>query len=63
MGHEVVLGAERRRRWSDEAKLGILREVGVDGSSVSDVARRIPFGEGLRLCFALFLLGFYVLPG
>ncbi len=39
MRHEVVLGTERRRRWSDEAKLGILSEVGVDGWTVSDVAR------------------------
>ncbi len=39
MRHEVVLGAERRRRWSDEAKLEILGEVGVDGWTVSDVAR------------------------
>jgi transposase len=36
----VVLGMERRRRWTDEAKLGILGEVGVNGWTVADVARR-----------------------
>lgn len=36
----VLLGVERRRRWTDEAKLAILGEVGVNGWTVSDVARR-----------------------
>ena len=36
----VVLGLERRRRWTDEAKLAILGEVGVNGWTVADVARR-----------------------
>ncbi|HKP78242.1 MAG TPA: transposase [Phenylobacterium sp.] len=36
----VVLGVERRRRWADEAKLAILAEVGVNGWTVADVARR-----------------------
>jgi len=36
----VVLGMERRRRWTDEAKLAILREVGVNGWTVADIARR-----------------------
>ena len=36
----VPLGVERRRRWTDEAKLAILGEVGVNGWTVSDVARR-----------------------
>ncbi|WP_262270454.1 IS66-like element accessory protein TnpA [Microvirga yunnanensis] len=31
---------ERRRRWSQEDKRRILSEVGVEGASVSDVARR-----------------------
>ena len=35
----VVLGVERQRRWTDEAKLGILCEVGMNGWTVSDVAR------------------------
>jgi transposase len=37
---EVVLGVERRRRWTDEAKLVILGEVGLNGWTVADVARR-----------------------
>ena len=40
MGQEVLVGVERRRRWSDARKLAILEEVGIDGLSVSDVARR-----------------------
>jgi transposase len=36
----VPLGAERRRRWTDEAKLSILGEVGVNGWTLVDVARR-----------------------
>jgi transposase len=35
-----VLGVERRRRWTDEDKLAILAEVGVNGWTVADVARR-----------------------
>lgn len=37
---QEILGTERRRRWSDEDKLRILGEVGVDGMRVADVARR-----------------------
>ncbi len=40
MRQEILTGVERRRRWSREDKLRILSEVGVDGTSVSDVARR-----------------------
>jgi len=40
MRQEILMGVERRRRWSDEQKLGILSEVGVDNASISDVARR-----------------------
>ncbi len=40
MRHEILTGVERRRRWSREDKLKILSEVGVEGASVSDVARR-----------------------
>ena len=35
-----VLGFERRRRWSDDEKIGIIMSVGVDGSSVTQVAQR-----------------------
>ena len=40
MGQEILTGPERRRRWSVEEKLSILGEVGRNGHSVSDVARR-----------------------
>lgn len=40
MRHEVIVGVERRRFWPDELKLSIMREVGVGGATVSDVARR-----------------------
>ena len=36
----VVVGVERRRRWTDGDKLAILAEVGVNGWTVADVARR-----------------------
>jgi len=35
-----VLGFERRRRWSDEDKLSIVSSVGIDGSTVTQVAHR-----------------------
>jgi transposase len=34
-----ILGLERRRRWSDEEKIGIVMSVGVDGASVTQVAQ------------------------
>lgn len=40
MRHEVIVGVERRRFWPDEMKLSILREVGVGGATVTDVAHR-----------------------
>ena len=40
MRQEVLVGVERRRRWSIKQKLQILSEVAVDGATVSDVARR-----------------------
>jgi transposase len=40
MRQEVLIGVERRRRWPDEQKLRVLSEVGVDGASMADVARR-----------------------
>lgn len=39
MRHEVIVGVERRRRWSDDEKLSILEEVEA-GSTVADTARR-----------------------
>lgn len=35
-----ILGMERRRRWSDGEKLAILAAVGVNGATVTEVARR-----------------------
>lgn len=35
-----ILGIERRRRWSDEAKLAVVHSVGVDGATVTQVAER-----------------------
>ncbi len=35
-----ILGDERRRRWSDEKKLDIVMSVGVNGATVTEVARR-----------------------
>ena len=35
-----ILGAERRRRWSDEEKLAIVRSVGVGGATVTQIAQR-----------------------
>ncbi len=40
MRQEVLIGVERRRRWSIEQKLEVLSEVGVDGATVAEVARR-----------------------
>lgn len=40
MRPEILVGVERRRRWTEEQKLRILAEVGVEGAGVSDVARR-----------------------
>lgn len=37
---EVISGVERRRRWSDEAKLRILAEADQPGVRIGDVARR-----------------------
>ena len=35
-----ILAFERRRRWSDEEKLGIVMAVGVDDATVTQVAQR-----------------------
>ena len=37
---EILTGVERRRRWSSEEKLQILREASAPGASVAMVARR-----------------------
>jgi transposase len=37
---EILTGVERRRRWSSEEKLELLREASAPGSSVGAVARR-----------------------
>jgi transposase len=37
---EIVTGRERRRRWSEEDKLGILQEAATSGLSIAEVARR-----------------------
>lgn len=37
---EIMSGSERRRRWSDEAKLRILTEADEPGVRIGDVARR-----------------------
>ena len=43
----VVSGPERRRRWSDEARLQILTEAFLPGASVAEVARRYDVSTGL----------------
>ena len=35
-----ILGLERRRRWSDDEKLGIVLSVGMGGATVTQVAQR-----------------------
>ncbi len=40
MRYEVMTGVERRRRWSDDEKLSVLGQVGVDGETVASIARR-----------------------
>lgn len=40
MVQELLVGPERRRRWSDEQKIAIVVEAASGDASVSDVARR-----------------------
>ena len=40
MRQEIIIGVERRRRWSIDQKVSILSEIGVGGAKVADVARR-----------------------
>ncbi|MBB4583515.1 transposase [Rhizobium aethiopicum] len=35
-----ILGQERRRLWRDEQKLEIVMSVGIDGSTITEVAQR-----------------------
>ena len=37
---EVINGVERRRKWADETKIGLVAEALAPGAVVSDVARR-----------------------
>jgi transposase len=45
-GGGAVIRVERRRRWSDEEKLAILRETTQPGAIVAVVARRYGIGTG-----------------
>ena len=47
MAGEILLGPERRRRWSSEEKSGIVAEVMVPGATVTEVARRHGISRGL----------------
>jgi transposase len=40
MMRQEILGTERRRQWTDAQKHKIIEEIGVDGASVAEVARR-----------------------
>jgi len=40
MVQEILVGPERRRRWSDEQKMAIVVEAASGDATVSDVARR-----------------------
>lgn len=40
MTKKILEATSARRKWSDDEKLSILAEVGIDGSRDSDVARR-----------------------
>jgi transposase len=45
---EIISGVERRRRWSDEAKLRILSEADQPGARIGDVARHRRHGQNER---------------
>ena len=38
--YQEILGSERRRHWTDAQKLKIIEEIGVNGATVAEVARR-----------------------
>ena len=46
MRAEILVGPERRRRWSVAEKLRIVREAFAPGARVSDVARRFDVSRG-----------------
>jgi hypothetical protein len=46
MRAEILVGPERRRRWSVGEKLGIVREAFAPGACVSDVARHRDVSRG-----------------
>ena len=43
----VLMGPERRRRWSPEEKLAVLSEAFAPGATVTDVARRLNVATSL----------------
>ena len=43
----VLMGPERRRRWSPEVKLAVLSEAFAPGATVTDVARRLNVATSL----------------
>jgi len=47
MKAEILVGPERRRRWSAEEKAGIVAEAAVPGARVVDIARRHGVSRGL----------------
>jgi transposase len=47
MRAEILVGPERRRRWSTEEKARIVAEAAVAGARVADIARRHGVSRGL----------------
>ncbi|WP_390921002.1 transposase [Neorhizobium turbinariae] len=47
---EIMSGTERRRRWSEEAKLRILAEADEPGARIGDVARGTTFIRTRSAC-------------
>jgi transposase len=40
MRQEVIIGVERRRRWTDAEKASILSEIGISGATATQIAAR-----------------------
>ncbi|MFM8860267.1 MAG: transposase [Methylocystis sp.] len=38
--YQEILGSQQRRQWTDAKKLKIIEEIGVNGATVEEVARR-----------------------